>query len=107
MRVTKDKTLELGDEPPRSGLKPCGDYLLESVAKHYKSSAIGVILTGMGKDGAVGLQQVKANRGKTIAQDEKSSVIFGMPRVAIETGAVDQVLSLDRIPNEIMELLKR
>jgi two-component system chemotaxis response regulator CheB len=106
MRVTKEQTLELGDEPPRSGLKPCGDYLLESVAKHYKSGAIGVILTGMGKDGAIGIQQIKACGGATIAQNEKTSAIFGMPRVAIETGAVDRVLSLDSIPGEITELLK-
>jgi len=107
MRVTKEKTLELGDEPPRSGLKPCGDYLLESVARYYKNGAVGVVLTGMGKDGASGIQQIKTLGGKTIAQNEKTSAIFGMPRVAIESGAVDQVLALDRIANEIMELLKR
>ena len=106
MRVTKDKTIELSDEPPFHGLKPNGDYFLQSVAEHYGIGSIGVILTGMGKDGATGIQQIKRSGGKTLAQDEESSTIFGMPKAAIDINAVDKIVSLHRIPDEIVRLLR-
>ena len=107
MRVTKEKTIELGDDPAVNALKPCGDYLLESVAKHYQEGSIGVVLTGMGRDGMIGIGEVKKYGGATIAQDEKTSAIFGMPKVAVETGKVDLVLPLNRIAGEIMILMKK
>jgi two-component system, chemotaxis family, protein-glutamate methylesterase/glutaminase len=107
MRVTKERTIDLKDDPPRSGLRPNGDILLESVAEHYGKNAIAVILTGMGRDGASGMRQVKLQGGKTIAQDEKSSTIFGMPKAAIDALAVDRILGLDRIADEMVRILKR
>lgn len=105
-RVTKDKRIELGDDPPHRGLRPNGDFLLESVAEHYGRGAIGVILTGMGRDGAEGIRKIKGGGGTTIAQDEASSTIFGMPKAAIDTHTVDRVVPLNRIPDEIVRVLR-
>jgi two-component system chemotaxis response regulator CheB len=107
LRVSKERTVELKDDPPRNGLRPNGDILLESVAEHYGKNAIAVILTGMGRDGASGMRQVKLQGGKTIAQDEKTSTIFGMPKAAIDAMAVDRILPLERIADEIVRILKR
>jgi two-component system chemotaxis response regulator CheB len=81
------------------------DAMISSVAEAYRSRAIGVLLTGMGNDGVAGLRRIKENGGKTIVQDEKTSVIFGMPRAAIEEGVADQVLPLDEILPAVMRLL--
>jgi two-component system chemotaxis response regulator CheB len=71
------------------------------VASIYGSRSIGIILSGMGKDGAKGLLSIKKNGGYTIAQDELSSVVYGMPKAAVENGGVKQVLSLNEIPTFI------
>ena len=75
-------------------------------AEFYGKGSIGVVLTGMGKDGAKGIQEIKARGGRTIAQDKETSAIFGMPKTAIETGSVEKVLPEDRIPSEIEKLLR-
>lgn len=107
MRVGENGLIHLTNEAACDGHRPSGDVLLESVAMVYKEGAIGVILTGMGGDGAVGMKTIKESHGQTIAQDEKSCVIFGMPRVAIEMGAIDKVLSLENISEEIVRMLER
>jgi len=66
---------------------------------------IGVIMTGMGRDGAMGIKEIHNNGGYTIAQDESTSVVYGMNRVAVEMGAVDAVVDLDSIPDEIVARL--
>jgi two-component system chemotaxis response regulator CheB len=78
--------------------KPSVEVLFNSVARHAGQNALGIIMTGMGRDGAEGLLNMKNAGAKTIAQDEKSSVVFGMPKEAINIGAADQVLSLHEIP---------
>ncbi len=90
-----------------SGHCPSVDVLFHSVSKHIGSKAVGIILTGMGKDGAEGLRAMKQRGAKTIGQDEESSVVYGMPKVAYEIGAVDKQMSLQRIPNGIMKLLEQ
>ncbi len=85
--------------------KPSVDVLFSSVAKHVGQNALGIIMTGMGKDGAEGLLCMKTAGAKTIAQDEKSSVVFGMPKEAIKLGAADYVLSLQDMPNRITTLM--
>jgi len=105
MRVVEGGRISLSDEPPTNGHRPSGDILLESVARVYGKGSIGIILTGMGKDGVLGIKAIKQLGGKTIAQDEKSCVVFGMPHAAIETGAVDQVLSLEKIAEELLSLI--
>jgi two-component system chemotaxis response regulator CheB len=73
------------------------------VAKVYGPKGIGVILTGMGSDGAMGIRKIKEAKGLTVAQDEKTSVIFGMNKVAIDSGCVDKILPLDAIADEVAQ----
>jgi len=86
--------------------RPSVDVMFRSVAQEAGKNAIGVILTGMGSDGAKGLLEMKLAGAETIAQDEPSSVVFGMPKVAIELGAVDHVVSLEKIPDSIFNIIK-
>lgn len=86
---------------------PSGDVLLKSVANAYGNKAIGVILTGMGRDGVEGIKAIREFGGVTIAQDEKSCVVFGMPKAAIEANVIDKILPINEIYKEILELLKR
>src|SRR5262245_1759908 len=97
MRVSPTGRVSLDDGPRIRGYRPCADLTLESAAEYAGPMTIGVVLTGMGNDGAKGVQAVRAAGGHTIAQDESTAVIFGMPQEAIQTGAVDQVLPADWI----------
>ena len=85
--------------------RPAVDVLFKSTAKYAGANAIGVILTGMGADGAEGLLEMKKMGAGTIAQDEKSCVVFGMPKEAIKLGAADKVVSLEMIPSEIIKMV--
>jgi two-component system chemotaxis response regulator CheB len=85
--------------------RPAVDILFNSVAQYAGANTIGVILTGMGADGANGLLKMKVAGAKTIAQDEASCVVFGMPKEAIKLGGVDRVAPLDKIPQEIIQLI--
>jgi two-component system chemotaxis response regulator CheB len=85
--------------------RPAVDILFKSAAKYAGANAIGVILTGMGADGAKGLLEMKNAGAETIAQDENSCVVFGMPKEAIKMGAADKVLPLDKIPIEMMRMV--
>jgi two-component system, chemotaxis family, protein-glutamate methylesterase/glutaminase len=100
-------TIELTKEAPIYGLRPAVDILMRSVAEVYGTNVVGVILSGMGSDGMEGLGAIFKAGGKTIAQDEKTSVVFGMPRRAIEAGAVDDVLPIDKIAPRIIELIQQ
>ncbi len=107
MLIGENEKIKLETESSKSNyfVCPCADIFFSSVAKVYGSKAIGVILSGMGNDGQEGLKAIKNAGGKTIAQDEKSSVVFGMPKAAIDAGAVDKILPLDSIPREIIKLI--
>jgi len=96
----------LNDGPPVNRHKPSVDVLFRSVAQNVGSNAISVLLTGMGDDGARGMQEMKEAGAPTIAQDEKSSVVWGMPGEAVKLGCVDSVLSLTKIPGHIQQRLK-
>ncbi|HET7824221.1 MAG TPA: CheB methylesterase domain-containing protein, partial [Anaeromyxobacter sp.] len=96
----------LSDAAPLDGFKPSVTPLLASAAHAYGARACGVILTGMGRDGAAGLRAIKDAGGPTLAQDEATSAVFGMPRAAIELGAVDRVLPLEAIPRALVELTR-
>src|SRR3989338_1917718 len=106
LRVNASRRIELGSEPAVRGFRPSGDMLLKSAAEVYGENTISVILTGMGKDGAEGMMAIKKKHGVAIAQDEKSCVIFGMPKAAIEMKAVNQVLPLEMIPEAILTCLR-
>jgi len=105
MRVTERGRISLSDEPANSGHRPSGDVLLESVAKTYGKGGVAAILTGMGRDGAIGMKAIKESQGMTIAQNEKSCVVFGMPNAAIEMNAIDKVLPLESIAEEIVSIV--
>lgn len=85
--------------------RPAVDVLFKSTAKYAGANAIGVILTGMGADGAEGLLEMKNAGASTIAQDEKSCIVFGMPKEAIKLGAADKVVSLEKIASEIVKMV--
>ncbi|MBI5068924.1 MAG: chemotaxis response regulator protein-glutamate methylesterase [Deltaproteobacteria bacterium] len=95
--------VELLDGPPVSRHRPSVDVLFRSVAQAAGPNAVGVILTGMGDDGAAGLLEMKQAGAHTMAQDEATSVVFGMPKEAIQRGAVDEVLPMPRIAGAILK----
>ena len=106
-----DKHLVIGttgltfeDSEPVNNQKPAADILFRSAALQFGSSLISVVLTGMGSDGAEGTKDVKKSGGITIAQDEASSMIYGMPQAAFETGCVDMVLPLNEIAKKLVSL---
>ena len=94
--------VQIIDGPQVNRHKPSVDVLFRSVAKFAGKNAVGFIMTGMGDDGARGLKEMQEVGAVTIAQDEKSCVVFGMPKEAIALGAADKVIPLQLIPKEIM-----
>ena len=97
LKVSQTGRITLDEGARINGYRPCADLTLETAAEFAGNMCIGIVLTGMGNDGCKGVQAVKASGGHVIAQDEASSVIFGMNAEAIKTGAVDQILSLDNV----------
>lgn len=98
--------IKLGTGDKISGHRPSVDVLFNSVSKYAAGNAIGIILTGMGSDGAKGLLKMKISGSKTIGQSEKSCVVYGMPKVAKDIGAVEFELNLEDINNKLISLLK-
>ncbi len=96
--------VEVKDGPRVNRHRPSVDVMFRSVARHAGKNAIGVILTGMGGDGAQGLLAMREAGARTVAQDEATCVVFGMPKVAIDCGAVEKVLPLDAVGPEILRL---
>lgn len=94
--------IKLDKNPPISGLRPNVDVLMESVSRITKLNKIGVILTGMGSDGAIGIKEIKKHNGYTIAEDKSTCVVFGMPKSAINSGSIDKVLPINKIADEII-----
>jgi len=106
LMVTKHGRVRLRASPEVDGHRPSATVLFESVAESYGPNAVGILLTGMGRDGAQGLKTLREKGGHTIAQDEASSVIFGMPKEAIALGAAEKVLSLEQITSRLKWLLR-
>jgi two-component system, chemotaxis family, protein-glutamate methylesterase/glutaminase len=96
----------LKEGPPVNGHCPSVDILFESVARVAGSRAIGVILTGMGRDGALGLKSMRNRGARTIGQDSASSVVYGMPKAAFDIGAVEKQFQLSRIGDEVISLMQ-
>ncbi|MFC1586388.1 CheB methylesterase domain-containing protein, partial [Fibrobacterota bacterium] len=99
--------LRTGNGPPENGCRPAVDVLLRSAAKAVNQRMVAVILTGMGNDGTRGLAALKEKDVFVIAQDEASSVVWGMPGNAVREGYVDEVVPLDRIIPSILAVVKK
>lgn len=98
--------VKLNQEPPIGGHRPSVDPMMESVANLYGSRATGVILTGMGHDGSRGMKAIKNRQGYTIAEDQSTCVVYGMPKSAVELGIIDKVVPLPGIASEIVRHLQ-
>jgi two-component system chemotaxis response regulator CheB len=103
--LVRDGVLRLSDGPLRHSCRPAVDVLFESVAAEYGGASAGALLTGMGRDGAEGLLQMRARGARTFAQDEASCVVYGMPQAAARLGAAGQILPPARIAAKIGELV--
>ena len=100
-KSTMCNVIRLSKEDLRNGHRPSADVLFESVAKLYQNRALGIIMTGMGRDGAAQLAEMRRQGAWTLGQDEKSSIVYGMPRAAFELGAVQKQVSLENMAREI------
>lgn len=102
--VDRKRRVYSSDDAPVWGVRPAVDLLMFSAAKVFGSDCLGVILTGMGQDGAQGLAAIRRAGGKSIAEDESTCVVYGMPKAAVEAGGVDLQLPLPEIPAAIVEM---
>ncbi len=103
MGVRKGEKIHLSNRLPENGSKPSVSYLFRSVAQTYGPNSLGVLLTGMGKDGAEELKDMKDRGAITVVQNEGSSVVFGMPGEALKVGASTNSFSLERIAEIILK----
>lgn len=115
MEVCKDSSgagskgcyrLKLSDGPTREGVKPCANYMYESLADTEYAGVVAVVLTGMGQDGTVGIQNLKSKKKVyTIAQDEETCVVYGMPRAVVSAGLADRIEPIDNVAQAIIKIL--
>jgi two-component system chemotaxis response regulator CheB len=101
--VSPRSTIVLSGTPPIDGFRPAADYLFDSAARGFGAGLTAAVLTGMGQDGVAGLRAVRQFGGEVIAQDEMSSVVYGMPKAAYDAGLVDHVLPLSSIASRLIE----
>lgn len=99
--------VKLHQGPQLHSVRPAADYLMKSVAKYVGKNAMGVVLTGMGKDGAEGLLDMKNAGAYTVAQNEETCVVYGMPAAAVALGAADKILPLDKIAGDLLQQLSK
>jgi two-component system chemotaxis response regulator CheB len=102
--ILEKGSVRLSDDPPVNCCRPSIDVFFSSLAAESGGHAVGVLLTGMGKDGAIGLSRIREQGGATIVQDEKSCAVFGMPKAAIALNAADEILPLDEIPEALTRI---
>ena len=107
VEVDSNLKIKLINGPKRFGVRPAANVTMVSASEFFGANTVGVTLTGMGHDGAFGMKTIKRRGGKTFAQDEKSSVVFGMAKAAVELNAVDQLLPPEKIADAIVEEVKK
>lgn len=103
--LDRSGNVKLDESPPVHGVRPAADVTLKSAALAYGPRAVGVVLTGMGRDGALGLAAIKAAGGRTVAQDRESSTVYGMPKAALELGVVEESASVHHIGTLVSRLI--
>ena len=106
LKLERGERIALTEDPPVHGVRPAVDVALLSIAQNYQGAVVVAILTGMGSDGAAGVRALAAKGAYTIAEDESTCIVFGMPRAAIQTGAVKRVAPLHHIAEAITEGVK-
>jgi two-component system, chemotaxis family, protein-glutamate methylesterase/glutaminase len=102
--VTTDGRAQVSNAAPVGGFRPSGTFLFRATARAYGAASVALILTGMGQDGLEGLRELRQGGGRVLAQDEATSVVFGMPGVVVAAGLADAVLPLDAIAAQLKEL---
>lgn len=105
LELVDNQEIQLVNGPKVCYVRPSVDVTMKSIKRNNGDNIIGIIMTGMGKDGTDGISHIKSVGGTTFAQDEKTSVIWGMPKAAIGTGHIDYVLSPDGIRNKLISQL--
>jgi two-component system chemotaxis response regulator CheB len=106
-KTAQEVTILLDQAPRENSCRPAVDVLFRSVAEIYSGGVIGVILTGMGQDGLRGVEQLKQKGGYIIAQDQSTSVVWGMPGAIVDAGLADSVLALRAVVPEILRQVSR
>ncbi len=104
LEIHADGRLHIVDGPEENGVRPAADVTMRAAARVFGRRAVGVVMTGMGRDGADGVRAIKSAGGVTLVQDQATSVIYGMPRAAVETGCVDRALPLERLAEALCHL---
>jgi two-component system chemotaxis response regulator CheB len=108
MKITGDEkraVVVLSDEPSVMGLKPCANIMMESTARIFKSKVVGIILTGMGKDGTKGAEAIKLSGGTVITEDEDSCIVYGMPRSVVEANLSDKTVTLHELAHQMEQMV--
>ena len=100
----EQNVIQLSQTEKLNGVRPAVDILFESAAKKYTHNLLAIVMTGMGKDGTIGMGHVKASGGRTVAQDEESSIVYGMPGSAVKAGVVDAIYDLNEIANLLNDI---
>ncbi|HOO57329.1 MAG TPA: chemotaxis response regulator protein-glutamate methylesterase [bacterium] len=107
IQVGRSDTIYLNQDPHCHGVRPSVDVMMKSVAKQYGSKSVGVVMTGMGVDGRDGTTDIKNAGGTVFAEHESTCVVYGMPRVVVESGNADRVLILPRIADELVKFIEK
>lgn len=102
-KASRDYIININQDMPMTGHRPSVNYMMNSVADCGHKNLIAVMMTGMGSDGSIGIAKIKAAGGKTIAQNEATCVVYGMPKSAVATGAIDKIVALNDIAKEIIK----
>ncbi len=107
LEITDSGRTTLNKKPTKWGVRPCVDYMMITLAPVFKERCIGIILTGMGHDGAQGMTAIKKYNGYGIVEDRTTALVYGMPSSTIKAGAYDEITPLEQIPHRIIDLIER
>ena len=106
LELDSNNKIKLNKKPPFQGIRPSADITMSSASDSFNGKIIGIILSGMGKDGSIGIRNIKRKGGIIIAQNKESSIVHGMPKAAYDTGFVDYVLPLSKITSKLSEIVR-